>query len=410
MKKQLFILAAAALALVSCSNDETIAVNEGIAEANTISFRALNSGITRAADITTTSLGSFYVTANIAGSPTTNYFGGATAETFTDENIGTGDGKHASTAGTYTSATKHYWPSMGKLDFIAYAPATGTGITRTDSTHFSITPNATPSAQQDFLYAVVRDQDKATNGAGVVLNFRHAESKVVIQLKNSSTDLKFTVKDVAINYIKPTGAFAPVYKTTDGSQSGFCTNGSAKSNTTIASETGYYITGAAWTASGTETSYSQTAGTTAYAAGATTAVSLTDDMILIPQALTTDNKYYHTGSAEAGNPFHGAYISVELKIQDAQDHYIIGTAESYVTAIWPLAAITWLPGHRYTYTVDLAGGGYYPTNQDTNEDLDPILENAEIQFINATIDEWIDYDYDGSTDGNQPIPVPVPEP
>lgn len=393
MKKRIaFLSFAAALAFCySCSNDETIA-SQATNESNEINFRPLVNSVTRASDVTTTNLTSFFVTANIASNPVENYFGGVTPVEFSDANVGTGEGKHASTAGTYTSATKYYWPSTGELDFIAFAPATGTDITRTDSTHFSVTPSSTPSAQQDFLYAVVRRQTKAANGTGVVLNFRHALSKVIIQLKNSSSDLHFTVKDVAIGYIQPTGTFAPIYKTAEGSQIGFSTNGTLKSNTTIASETGYYITGAAWVASGAVTSYTQTAGTTAYAVNTTSPSALTDDMILIPQALTVDTKYYHDSesSAAKNDPFHGAYISVELKIQDADNHYIVGTSEAYVTAMWPLTAITWLPGHMYTYTVDLAGGGYYLTNQDTNEDLDPILDNSEIKFVTVTVDGWTD--------------------
>ena len=110
-------------------------------------------------------------------------------------------------------------------------------------------------------------------------------------------------------------------------------------------------------------------------------------MILIPQALTVATAY---STASSGSSFNGAYITVELKIQDAQDHYIAGSEGAYVTAMWPLTALTWLPGHKYTYTVDLAGGGYYTTNQDSDADLDPILENAEIKFVNVTIDSWID--------------------
>ena len=388
MKKKLLILAVAGLALASCSKDETVQ-SVATSNSNEISFRPLMNNVTRAADITTTNLSSFWVTANIAGSPVTNYFGGVTPVEYTDANIGTGAGQHASTAGTYTSATKYYWPSTGKLDFIAFAPATGTDISRTDSTHFSVTSNATPSAQQDFLYAVVRDQTKSANGTGVVLNFRHALSKVVIQLKNTSTDMHFTVGNVAIGNILPTGAFAPIYKTSDGSQIGFSTNGSAISNTTISSETGYYITGAAWVASGTPTSYSQTAGTTAYAVNYSSATPLTDDMILIPQGLTAQTGY-ETAAGDNHGKFLGAYISVELKIQDAQNHYIVGTAENYVTAMWPLTALTWLPGHRYTYTVDLIGGGYYTTDQNDDGILDPILDNSEIKFVNVTIDDWSD--------------------
>ena len=65
MKKNYWILAAAAVALAACSNDDTIAVNQGIEEANTINFsNTIVEGQTRAAGITSGNLLSFYVTAN----------------------------------------------------------------------------------------------------------------------------------------------------------------------------------------------------------------------------------------------------------------------------------------------------------------------------------------------------------
>ena len=376
MKKNYWILAAAAVALAACSNDDTIAVNQGIEEANTINFSTIVEGQTRAAGITTGNLTSFYVTAR-RGSDI--YFG-ATPVQFAKDNT--------TDPVSYRSATKYYWPSEGKLDFYAFAPAAGgegSTITRTDSTHFSVTPATAPASQQDFVYGVVRQQDKISGGNGVQLNFRHAMSNVIIQLKNSSTDKKVTVADVAIGYILPTGAFAPAFKTAEGSQIGFCTNGTNISNVTDASETNYYIVPGAWTASGTRTSYTQTASTTSYTNNTAT-TALPADMILVPQALENAGTY---SAATAGSGFNGACITVQLKIQDAQDHYLVGTASNSVTAMWPLAAATWLPGHKYTYTLDLAGGGYYTTNQDASDDLDPILENAEIIFLTPTVDEWI---------------------
>lgn len=372
MKKNYWIFAAAAVALAACSNDDTITVNQGIEEANTINFSTIVEGQTRAVGIETANLTSFYVTAKRGN----DIYFAEDPVTFT---------KDGSTT-SYRSATKYYWPSEGKLDFYAFAPATGSTITRTDSTHFSVTPATTPSTQEDFVYGVVRQQDKTTGGNGVALNFRHAMSNVIIQLKNSSDDKKVTVDNVAIGYILPTGAFAPVYKTAEGNQIGFCTNGTGISNVTDADETGYYITPDAWTASGAITSYTQGATTTEYAANTTTATALPADMILVPQTLVYTGAY---SEATAGSGYNGAYISVELKIQDAQNHYLAGTASNFVTAMWPLAATQWLPGHKYTYTLDLAGGGYYTTNQDNNADLDPILENAEIFFLSPSVDEWI---------------------
>ena len=205
MKKNYWILAAAAVALAACSNDDTIAVNQGIEEANTINFsNTIVEGQTRAVGITSGNLLSFYVTANRG---TDIYFGEAPVQ-FAKDN--------STDPVSYRSETKYYWPSEGKLDFYAFAPATGTTITRTDSTHFSVTPAAAPASQEDFVYGVVRQQDKTTGGQGVALNFRHAMSNVIIQLKNTASDLDVTVGNVSIGYILPTGAFAPAFKTAAG--------------------------------------------------------------------------------------------------------------------------------------------------------------------------------------------------
>ena len=375
MKKNYWILAAAAVALAACSNDDTIAVNQGIEEANTINFsNTIVEGQTRAVGITSGNLLSFYVTANRG---TDIYFGEAPVQ-FAKDN--------STDPVSYRSETKYYWPSEGKLDFYAFAPATGSTITRTDSTHFSVTPATTPETQEDFVYGVVRQQDKTTGGNGVALNFRHAMSNVIIQLKNSASDLDVTVGNVSIGYILPTGAFAPAFKTAAGSEVGFCTNGTGISNVTAASETGYYIVSGAWTASGDRTSYTQAAATTSYTS-ATETTALPADMILVPQTLVNAGAY---SAAAADSPFNGACITVQVKIQDKQGHYLAGTASDFVTAMWPLAATQWLPGHKYTYTLDLAGGGFYPENQEnTDENLDPILKNAEIFFLSPSVDEWI---------------------
>ena len=377
MKKNYWIFAAAAVALAACSNDDTITVNQGIEEANTIGFNTIVEGQTRASGITSGNLLSFYVTANRGDEI---YFGGTPVQ-FAKDNT--------TDPVSYRSETKYYWPSEGKLDFYAFAPATGATITRNDSTTFSVTPAAAPASQEDFVYGVVRQQDKTTGGQGVQLNFRHAMSNVIIQLKNSSADKSVTVADVAIGYIMPTGTFHPVFKTAEGNQIGFCTDGTDISNVTAASETGFYIVPGAWATSGDDDdriSYTQTATTTAYAANTTTATALPADMILVPQTLVYPGAY---SAATAGSGYDGACITVQLKIQDAQGHYLAGTANNPVTAMWPLAATQWLPGHKYTYTLDLAGGGYYTTNQDNDADLDPILENQEIFFLTPTVAEWI---------------------
>ena len=115
-------------------------------------------------------------------------------------------------------------------------------------------------------------------------------------------------------------------------------------------------------------------------------------MILVPQALTAATDY---ASTEANAKLNGTFIAVKLYILNAANGALIaggGTTATPTTiwAIWPIGGYNWEPGKKYTYTIDLAGGGYYEQNNDGDDDLDPLLEGAEIKFVSVTVDEWTD--------------------
>ena len=371
MKKNLFIIAAAALALASCSNDEIIE-SAAFSDSNAISFQPYIGGVTRASDIDATSLQStgFKVFATVESDFSTIYFN-ETEFTYSD--------------GTYTSTPKYYWPASGNLDFYAYAYSGSDGqVTHTAQTKaFTVTPASAAANQTDLVFANsngklkdgVYNTSKHYGADGVPLNFRHAESKVTVQLQNTNSSLKITVKDVAIGYLNTTGTYT---------YSGSTTN----TDTEHASE---YLKFADWTAKSGTGSYSQTASTTSYD-GVTSAAGLPQSFILIPQALTVATTYSGSDVRDGDTPgsdFQGAFITVELKIQNQKTNaYIVGDGSTYVTAMWPLTALTWNPGYHYTYTVDLAGGGYYLDNHTGDAGLDPILAGAEIKFVDVTVDAW----------------------
>ena len=422
MKTKFFFLAVAAVALASCSNDETVEVNQGEA----ISFRALTTNLTRAADETFSNANDQFGVTAFKKSQTTGAY-------FDDVVFKTTDGS------TFVSqSNKYYWPSSTNLDFYAYAPLPtevgGSGsaaVTRGGYNTFTVTPGTDVPNQPDFVYAVTRNWGKATSdqttghviptATGVTINFRHAESKVLIQLKNTNNNLIFTVGNVEIGNLKGSGTFT-WNGVTDGSS-----ETSAASATTDGRYDGTgtltYLNGTWNSLSGTGT-YTVAMGTDDIDAVATgdqprnvfsglvndgrdlTNTAANHEMILIPQELSIATKYSTDGS---GATFAGAYITVQIKIQNkATDDYIVGDADNYVTAMWPLTALTWLPGHKYTYTIDLAGGGYYTTNQDAGEDaLDPILEGAEIKFVTVTVDDWKDAAggvYTGTTPSTPVVP------
>ena len=358
MKKNLFILAVAGLALASCSSDETIATSQN---SNEISFRPLMTGVTRAADIDAgggtyglQTIG-FHVTAlhNASASQEggTEYFGGTTPVHYTYEN------------GYYTSATKYYWPSSGYLNFYAFAPVTGADVARTAYNTFTVTPNSSAASQQDFVYAVAYDQTKGANVAGVNLTFHHAESKISIQAKNSSS-MTFTLGTVTLCQVSTSGTF---------------TYTNAATNILAGKLT------ACWSAQTGSSAYAHTPGTTSFASGAG-ASSIATDMILIPQTIAPVTAY-SSAVASVAPATTGSFIKVQLRAQQA-GQYVLGGESTWAEAIWPLPSGSWNPGYHYTYTIDLAGGGYSATNLDSDTDLDPLLDGAEIRFATVTVDAW----------------------
>ena len=121
MKKNLFILAATAAALASCSNDVTTAVNTTLNAPQEITFRTTADRMTRAADIRS----GFYVSAR--NSDNTVF------SDFTDKLFSYSDG-------FWTCSPAYLWPSSGDLDFYAYAPAASGQITaHADYKSFAVT-------------------------------------------------------------------------------------------------------------------------------------------------------------------------------------------------------------------------------------------------------------------------------
>ena len=406
MKKSLFILATAAIALASCNNDVKIAENKTLDDANEIALRPLVPRVMRApaaADMDASAIQSagFRVTATKTSDASTIYF----------NNV---DYSYDGTA-NYTSATKYYWPSEYNLDFYAYTPIssvlvgsdkqivpwnTSTSAYDADSYKvFKVTPDEAAANQVDLVYARTNDWGKCDASddsheidgtpTGVTINFRHTESKVRIKLYNSNSNINVIVRDASICNVKTSGIFTFADANTDGQNTG--------AGTVLSSST--------WTASGngnykvtdqSNTKYNGTSSGSAVQVGS-------EDWILIPQTFTYATAY---SGDNANDPFNGPCIKINLKIKNnatgTPGAYIVGADddalddddnEGYVTAMWPLAAnpaagTGWEKGKQYTYTVNLAGGGYYEKNYTGDSGLDPILASAEIIFVSVSVDNW----------------------
>ena len=125
---------------------------------------------------------------------------------------------------------KHYWPASGSLDFFAYMPASVPSYITDNSdvasqvsyvarnpqfkcknlpmTYDSASPSAGQgSGLQEFVYALVTDQNKTTPGAsGVSLNFQRPFAKIVLQL--SSTQAAIHIDTIRLKSIKNNGTYS----------------------------------------------------------------------------------------------------------------------------------------------------------------------------------------------------------
>ena len=347
MKKKLLILAVAGLALASCSNDQTVAtqVNRG---ANEISFRTNVNGVTRAADIISAGdLKSFNVYAFQTGQTTPAYINNV-------EFVG---------PETYSSTTKYYWPDYN-LDFYAWSAnsvANGnrnTDVTPTDYHTFAVTANATATNQADFIYAV-KTNVANPHGAVTALPFAHQESKIILKVKNSEATMAFNITAWKIVYPDATGTV-----TFNGSTPAW------SENTTQAVENVF------------------TSGSLNVDVAVNTAVAFQvgASQIMIPQGITKPTAY--TGAT--GTNIAGPYIAVQFTASISSTPYL-----NQVWGCWPIPTTTWVAGNQYTYTIDIADGGYYETNQNDDTGLDPILANNVIKFASVTVSSWTD---GGNTD------------
>lgn len=178
MKKNLFMLGAAIVALSSCTQDEVLNVNEN----RVISFESHVNKNTRAVEETTSALENFYVF---------GYYGAGATNVFS--NFAVTDDKETSVL--WTAANDYYFAAYAtsnttsaKLNNAAFA---GGKLTFTEYT---------VNDEQDLVAAVTGPIDNSGMSNNTVnLDFKHMLSKVVFELTNSSSEYKMQVADISFN-------------------------------------------------------------------------------------------------------------------------------------------------------------------------------------------------------------------
>lgn len=195
MKKTL-LLVAAAVALVACSNEET--VHQSAPEA--IGFdNAFVENSTRSVNdpsLTATSLADFAVYGFVEGAP---LFDGVKV----GKNVTNGELKSE-----WKYEGTQYWIAGAKYNFNAVAPYTDGGWEKTEATKDATTLSFTNDGTTDLLYAYAAQEGKVSGNTAVAFTFRHVLSKVKFSFENAynATNATIRVKNVKIVDAYKTGS------------------------------------------------------------------------------------------------------------------------------------------------------------------------------------------------------------
>lgn len=388
MKKNLFILAAALAVCYSCSNDETVEVNQGEA----ISFRSLVEGTTRS------TAGPMAGTTFVEGDKFSVYADFYDASASSHAKYFKADFTKQSTGG-FTSANKYYWPAFDTGDKMTFtAIYGGNQVDGTPGKVEEFSPAAAAASQMDLMVARKELTAKETP---VVLNFRHALSQIVVQVKNTNANLDFDITGVRIGYVNTTGDFNYDYNystkvadaggvTTTQEATADASAGNLTTGVTLVKSTNWSLTDVT---DANTNKYDQDSWSAQPITSTTNQTPLTSfiSWLLLPQTQTAATAYAAAtqGTASSNPTLAGSYIALKLAIYNyngtARSNQLVAEQWCY----WP-CAFTWNPGYVYTYTVDLAGGGYQPINtKSASTDLDPVLGDAIVFSPDCTIDYWV---------------------
>lgn len=210
MKKTL-LLVAAAVALVACSNEETVrqSAREAIGFDNAFvenSTRSVNDPSFDADNM----FSDFAVYGFVEGAVL--FDGTAVSKSINNTDL--------------TSAWKYegtqYWVAGANYNFNAVAPLTDGGWTKTAANATSTTLSFTNKGTTDLLYAYATAEGEAENNQPVAFTFRHTLSKVKLSFENAynATNATIRVSDVKITDAYATGNVVLTDATTWSTQDG----------------------------------------------------------------------------------------------------------------------------------------------------------------------------------------------
>ena len=395
MKKAFYMMAAAAIALSSCSSEETT----DVAKSTAISFRPTVGLNSRGAELKTENLQKMWVTAfyNKKANPEygTAYFTNAEFTRGSEIN------------GFIDPTSTLTWQKDKSYKFVAISPAVTEWSTETptitlDEVKFTnVTPAAAIKDQKDLILGTATGTETNSNDiAGVTLNLDHVLSQIKIQVKNQNPNLEYHIKGIRIASV--------------------CKSGTYTHSTS------------AWSDWGEKTKYEVIFDTPIKLEEGATPMDLTNKLavapatdcgaMLVPQ---TFDAWAGTSDKSGDNYDNGAYISLLLNVKNKVTGKFMYpfNAGAAGECGWAAVAIPvstkgaakpeWLKGNKYIYTLDLSKGcgkvdPVNPEEKDDNPIVKPGVDGnpdkgenifGELIAFKVTVKDWTDNNItiDGTT-------------
>lgn len=388
MKKAFYMMAAAAIALSSCSSEETT----DVAKSASITFRPTVGLNSRGAELTQDNLTQMWVSA----------FYKTTGSSFEDVLFGNGG------SGQYfydKSGDDHLWETGRTYKFIAISPikaewSSTSTFNKDEVTFSSVTPSTDIDKQKDLIIGAADGAEAHHTTEGVEMNLQHALSQIKIEAYNNNSNLTYTIRGIRIAKVAGSGDYK------------FTTANTGSHN---------------WSNHGTVVTYDYIFKNAVKLPKSQTPTDLTEECggaMLIPQTLTPwDGKKVVEG--ENAVPFSGgAYISLLLSVKNSKDVYTYPAgATDDNDCGWAAVAIpvddgsktaSWIPGNKYIYRLNLSAGCGKVDPVDPNEKDNNIVKPGEpgkdpgkgdnifgevIKF-KVTVTKWDDHKVEKPIDGS----------
>lgn len=197
MKKSVLLMAAAtAIALSSCSSEETKDIAKS---SSSITFRSTVGLNSRGAEVTTDNLKNIWVSA------------------WKDADVAFESEKFVKKDGTQEfhcdKDEPYYWEKDKQYTFMAFATGKDDmgGLTptinKTSIVLNDYTPDKDPSKHMDLLAAQATGDITQNGTTGVSLTFEHILSQIQVKVKSENQDVKYVIRGVRISNVKGTGNY-----------------------------------------------------------------------------------------------------------------------------------------------------------------------------------------------------------